>query len=151
MVEVEDAVVAEAGAVGSVGVEEEWAEDGSDEGADAEGGDAHAVGEKDSAEDDAEVVNEGRDGLEGELFADEENGGEDSAREEEKLCGEENAGDAGAEDALGRGGVEVDAEMRVKRGVKISARRMALPRTMIMVLRMMERARSPSASSLVAR
>ena len=107
--EVEDAAVAEAGAVGSVGVEEEWAEDGSDEGADAEGGDAHAAGEEDSAKDDAEVVDERRDGLEGELFADEEDGGEDSAGEEEELRGKEDAGDAGAEDALRGGWVEVDA------------------------------------------
>ena len=107
--EVEDAVVAEAGAVGSVGVEEEGAEDGSDERADTEGGDARAGGEEDSAEDDAEVIDEGRDGLEGELFADEEDGGEDSAGEEEELRGEEDTGDAGAEDSLWGRGVEVDA------------------------------------------
>ena len=98
--EVEDAVVAEASAVGSVGVEQERSKDGSDECADAEGGDTHATGEQDSAEDDAEVVDERGDSLKGELFADEEDGGEDSAGEEEELRGEENAGDAGAEDAL---------------------------------------------------
>jgi hypothetical protein len=107
--EVEDSVVAEADAVGSVGVKEERPEDGSDECTDAEGGDAHVAGEENSAEDDAEVVDERRDGLEGELFADEEDGGEDSAAEEEELRGEKDSGDAGAEDALRRRGVEIDA------------------------------------------
>ncbi len=109
MFEVEDAVVAEAGAVGSVGVQEKWAENGSDESADAEGGDAHAAGEDNSAEDDAEVVDERRDGLEGELFADQEDGGQDAASEEEQLRGEQDTGDASAKDADRRGGVEVDA------------------------------------------
>ena len=109
--EVEDGLVAHAGAVGSVGVEEEGAEVGSGEGSDAERGDAHAAGEEGSAGDDAEVIDERREGLEGELFADEEDGGEDSAGEEEELAGEEDAGDVGAEDAFGRGGVEVEADV----------------------------------------
>jgi hypothetical protein len=69
--DVEERPVAHAGAVGSVGVEEEGAEVGTDESADAECGDAHAVGEEDSAGDDAEVVDERRESLERELFADE--------------------------------------------------------------------------------
>ncbi len=111
MVEVEDGLVTHAGAVGSVGVEEEGPEIGSGEGPDAEGGDAHAIGEEEAAGDDAEVVDERGDGLVGELFADEEDGGKDSAGEEEELAGEEDAGDAGAEKALGRVGIEVDADV----------------------------------------
>src|SRR5271170_1012535 len=109
MFEVEYAVIPEASAVGSVGIQQEWAEDGSDESADAEGGDAHAAGKENAAKDDAEVVDERRDGLEGELFADQKDGGKDASSEEKELRGEQDAGDARAEDANGRGGIEVDA------------------------------------------
>jgi hypothetical protein len=109
VLEVEDGMVANAGAARSPGVEKERAGEGSGECSDAEGRDAHAAGEEDSAKDDAEVVDEGRDGLEGELLSHEEHGGEDSTGEEEELRGKKDAGDAGTEEAFGRGGVEVDA------------------------------------------
>ncbi len=73
--EVEDGLVAHACAVGSVGVEKEGSEVGSGEGAYAEGGDAHAAGEECSADDDADVIDEWCERLEGELFADKEDGG----------------------------------------------------------------------------
>ncbi len=47
--EVEDGLVAHAGAVGPVGVEKKGSEVGSGEGSDAERGDAHAAGEECSA------------------------------------------------------------------------------------------------------
>ena len=99
--EVEDGLVAHACAIGTVGVEKEGSEVGSGEGPDAEGSDAHAAGEQRSAGDDAEVVDERREGLEGELFADQQDGGEDSTGEEEELAREEDTGDAGGEDAFG--------------------------------------------------
>ena len=49
--------------------------------------------------------------MKGKLFANEENGGEDSTGEEEELAGEKDAGDAGGEDAFGGGGVEVKADV----------------------------------------
>ncbi len=56
--EVEERNVPHACAVGSVGVEEEGAEVGSEERADTERGDTHAAGEDGSASDDADVVDE---------------------------------------------------------------------------------------------
>ena len=60
------------------------------------------LGEEDGSEDDAEVVDERRDGLVEEDLADEEARAEDSADEEEERAGEDDAGEAGAEErALG--------------------------------------------------
>ena len=111
MFEIENGLVAHACSIGTVGVEKKGAEVGSCECADAERGDAHAAGEECSASDDAEVVDEWSERLEGELFADEEDSGEDAASKEEELAGEKDARDAGGEDAFGRGGIEVEADV----------------------------------------
>lgn len=58
--------------------------------------------EEDAAEDDAGGVDQWGEGLEGELFANESDGGEDTADEEEDLAGKENARHGGAKGDDGR-------------------------------------------------
>ncbi len=106
---VEDRLVAKTGAIGAVGVEQEWSTNGASQRSHAECGNAHAVGEQHSAEDDAEVIDQRRDGLQGELFAHQHDGGEHSTSKEEELGRQDDACDAGAEQAFGRVGIEVDA------------------------------------------
>ena len=101
VVEVKYGLVADAGAVGGPGVEGEGAEEGAEQGPPGERRDAQGVREEQAAEDNAGGVDEGRDALVGELFADEGDGGEDAAGEEEDLRGQEDARHGGGEGDLG--------------------------------------------------
>ncbi len=105
--EVEYGLVADAGAPGGVAVDEEGAGEGAGEGSPGERRDAEGAGEEQAAEDDAERVDQRGDALVGELLANESDGGEDTAGEEEDLAGEEDAGHLRAERGLlGAGGEE---------------------------------------------
>lgn len=103
MAEVEDGVVAETFACCSEGAERGGAEDDAGEDANGERVDAEALREKDGSEDDAEVVDEGCDGLVDEDFSDEEFGADDSADEEEELRGKKKPGERGGECGVLRG------------------------------------------------
>ncbi len=100
VVPVEHGPVARAGAMREDGVEQKRAEEGSGNGADGERRDAEAMHEQHSADDGAEVIDERRDGLHVELLADQEHGAKDSAGEEEKLRGQQDAGELDAEGCL---------------------------------------------------
>src|SRR5215469_3605925 len=100
MAKIENGLVSESLAKCAEGCKSGGAEDDSSEDADSEGIDSEALMKEDSAEDDAEVVDERRDGLVDEDFSDKKPGADDSAYEKEELRGKQHSRQRGAERCL---------------------------------------------------
>src|ERR1700679_95779 len=113
MAQVEDGVELQPRAEGSDGIQSDRADEGSGEHAPGERVDANAAGEEDSAEDDAEVVDDGRERLVEEDLAYQQARAQHAAGEEEQLRGQQDAGEVGTQRG-GRGVEAAEEEMGVE-------------------------------------
>ena len=111
---------AHAGGAGAETVNEEGAEDDTEEAAPGDGGDTEVMEKQNAAQDHADVVDERGEGLEGELLAGEQDSAEDAAGEEEDLAGEDDAGEVDAErELLGVAGKAGEEEADVGGGKEL--------------------------------